>query len=188
MNRSDFISPQDRARDFSPAYRGTSRGAPCGPDDARNLQFRTAVAFRWTMKRLQSGAQIALDATRCLLALAQTKFELFVVGYDHALRMISVTRQKTHQPLELDEAIELCRVVNGVGRRVNAKCLERSLAARRLLLAKGVDAQLKIGVCRNESGEFRAHAWLEYENVVINDIAQVTRQFETIHDPGVSVH
>ncbi len=188
MNRSDFVTPEDRARGFSPAYRGSARGAPCDTDGNGSLQFRTAVALSWTLKRLQAGLSSAITALRCLLALAQTRFELFVVGYDHALRMISATRRKTSAALELDEAMELCRVVNGVGRRVNAKCLERSLAARRLLLAKGVDATLKIGVCRDEDGEFRAHAWLEYQNIVINDIAQVTRQFETIHDPGVSVH
>jgi|GEM_PF-3194167 len=191
MNRSDYVSAKERTRraeEFSPHYRGAKRATQCGESATDKLQYRTTWLMRWTARHLGVAVSKAVFVSRCTLALAQTRLDLLVAGYEHALRMISTTRCRSPQALPIDEAMEICRVVNGVGRRVNAKCLERSLAARRLLLARGVDAALRIGVRRDEKGEFCAHAWLEYNNVVINDVAQVTRQFQTIHDPGVSVH
>jgi len=191
MDRSDYISPKERtsrAEGFSPHYRGARRISECGESSTEKLQYRTTFLLRWTRDRVRDVASRLSLWTRCAMALVQTRFDLCVAGYEHSLRMINRTGRNSSHSLAIDEAMELCRVVNGVGRRVNAKCLERSLAARRMLLARGVDAALRIGVRRDEAGEFCAHAWLEYNDVVINDIAQVTRQFQTIHDPGVSVH
>ncbi|HXK02679.1 MAG TPA: lasso peptide biosynthesis B2 protein [Verrucomicrobiae bacterium] len=43
----------------------------------------------------------------------------------------------------------------------SSTCLVRALAAQRLFARKGHDAAVRIGVA-NSSGEFAAHAWLDY--------------------------
>jgi len=149
MDRSDYVSAKERTRraeDFSPHYRGARRTAPCGESATEKLQYRTTWLMRWTLDHIQTAASRAGLIFRCGFAIARTRLDLVVAGYEHALRMIGATGCKSQHALAIDEAMELCRVVNGVGRRVNAKCLERSLAARRMLLARGVDAALRIGV------------------------------------------
>lgn len=47
-------------------------------------------------------------------------------------------------------------------------CLHRSLALQRMLLRRGVDARLRIGIGRKPA-LFPGHAWLEVEGLVVND-------------------
>lgn len=48
-----------------------------------------------------------------------------------------------------------------------ATCLTQALAAQILLVRRGHDAMLRIGVARDRSGAFTAHAWIEQEGRVI---------------------
>jgi hypothetical protein len=50
-----------------------------------------------------------------------------------------------------------------------ANCLRRSLVLWYLLRSQGIESDLKIGVRRSETGEFQAHAWVEYSDRVLND-------------------
>jgi Transglutaminase-like superfamily len=55
-------------------------------------------------------------------------------------------------------------------------CLSRSLCLWWLLREQGIESDLRIGV-RNPDGGFAAHAWIEYQGIVLNDRADVGRQF-----------
>jgi hypothetical protein len=55
-------------------------------------------------------------------------------------------------------------------------CLSRSLTLWWLLLGQGIHSDLRIGVNRPQ-GKFEAHAWIEYQGVVINDRADVGRRY-----------
>ncbi len=58
--------------------------------------------------------------------------------------------------------------VQAVSRRIPAAtCLTQAIAARLLLLGSGHDTELCIGVARDATGSFRAHAWLEREGRII---------------------
>ncbi len=46
-------------------------------------------------------------------------------------------------------------------------CLHEALAAHVLLRRNGFSPELKIGVRRDEEGEFRAHAWIEEDGEVV---------------------
>jgi hypothetical protein len=46
-------------------------------------------------------------------------------------------------------------------------CLPRALAALILLRRRGVPAELRIGVARDEGGALKAHAWVESEGAVV---------------------
>ncbi|BAS57119.1 hypothetical protein NIES2135_35290 [Leptolyngbya boryana NIES-2135] len=55
-------------------------------------------------------------------------------------------------------------------------CLKRSLVLWVLLRYRGVETTLQIGV-RRQQQLFLAHAWIEFENLVLNDHPDVAHQF-----------
>jgi hypothetical protein len=55
-------------------------------------------------------------------------------------------------------------------------CLRRSLVLWFLLRREGVESQLRIGVKR-EKDQFSAHAWVEWDGVVLNDQSNVGDEF-----------
>ena len=57
-----------------------------------------------------------------------------------------------------------------------ATCLTQALAAQVLLSRLGHPASLRIGVSRDEAGEFQAHAWVECQGrVVIGGVQALSR-------------
>jgi Transglutaminase-like superfamily len=57
-----------------------------------------------------------------------------------------------------------------------SNCLKKSLVLWALLRVQGLESDLRIGVQR-EAGEFKAHAWVEYEGEVLNDRSDVAVEF-----------
>ena len=54
-------------------------------------------------------------------------------------------------------------------------CLNRALAAQLLLARRGQPVDLSIGVRRSTEGEFKAHAWIEYNGrVVLGHVAELS--------------
>ncbi len=70
----------------------------------------------------------------------------------------------------IEELRNLGHLVNAAANNspIRTACLTRSLALWWLLRCRGIACDLRIGVS-NDSGEFSAHAWVEYEGAVIND-------------------
>ena len=62
-----------------------------------------------------------------------------------------------------------------------AKCLNKSLVSRCLLQRKGIETELKIGASNDSSASFNAHAWLEFQGVVINDSKDVGDRFSVFN-------
>jgi hypothetical protein len=80
--------------------------------------------------------------------------------------------------------LALCRA-QVTGRMVNiaaryglfrANCLQRSFVLWWLLLRQGILTSIRIGVDKRE-GHFHAHAWTEYDGIVLNDHPHVSEQF-----------
>ena len=46
-------------------------------------------------------------------------------------------------------------------------CLIRAMATRTILVRQGHDAALRLGVARNQEGDFQAHAWVESEGRIV---------------------
>ena len=59
---------------------------------------------------------------------------------------------------------------------LRANCLERSLLLWSLLRRRGYAADIRIGVS-NEAKQFKAHAWVEMNGVVLNDRLDVAAEF-----------
>uniref|UniRef100_B8HXX4 Microcin J25-processing protein McjB C-terminal domain-containing protein n=1 Tax=Cyanothece sp. (strain PCC 7425 / ATCC 29141) TaxID=395961 RepID=B8HXX4_CYAP4 len=57
-----------------------------------------------------------------------------------------------------------------------ANCLKRSLVLQTLLRLQGINSNLRIGV-QNQDGKFLAHAWVEYQGVVLNDTQDVNLHY-----------
>lgn len=58
-------------------------------------------------------------------------------------------------------------------------CLPRSLALQTLLRRHGIEADLRIGV-RREDGELRAHAWIEQAGSPLGEPADVELRFQPL--------
>jgi len=61
-----------------------------------------------------------------------------------------------------------------------ANCLTRALALRMLLARRDIPTKLHIGARKDEHGEFAAHAWLTYRDVILvggEDARDLYREF-----------
>lgn len=58
-------------------------------------------------------------------------------------------------------------------------CLSRSLVLWHLLRRRGSPAEIRIGV-QTADGQFRAHAWVEWDGKVINDAPDIALRFSPI--------
>ena len=73
---------------------------------------------------------------------------------------------RSRKARSLDQVLWACRA--GAKYSVaGTTCLATALVSQVLLLRHGYEASLRIGVRREDSGAFAAHAWLERDNVVI---------------------
>ncbi len=69
----------------------------------------------------------------------------------------------------------------------SATCLTQAMASKALLRRNGYLPTLRIGATKNGSGEFLAHAWLEYEGrVLIGGVSDLSRyrSFPSLADRG----
>lgn len=72
-----------------------------------------------------------------------------------------------------------------VNKTLYGRCLSRSLAMRFLLLKKGIETELKMGISVH-SGKMEAHAWLEKNGQVLNDHPSVVKQYTPLSAQAVN--
>ncbi len=79
------------------------------------------------------------------------------------------------------EARQTAVMVNAAARRgiYDATCLRRSLVLWWLLRRRGIVGTLRIGA-HIEAGAFSAHAWVEFQDEVINDEPDVRERYVTM--------
>ena len=61
---------------------------------------------------------------------------------------------------------------------IRGTCLSRSLALQWLLARRGIESVLRLGG-RIADGQFEAHAWVEYDGVVVGSSSDVAVRFAT---------
>jgi hypothetical protein len=66
-----------------------------------------------------------------------------------------------------------------MARYVGGNCLARSLVLWWLLKRRGIDSQIRLGV-RKENAILLAHAWIELDQVVLNDRPDVDTFYEPL--------
>jgi hypothetical protein len=85
---------------------------------------------------------------------------------------------------------QITRIVTIASQRglYKATCLRRSLLTWWLLRGEGIASDICLGV-RTPGGILEAHAWVEYEGIVLNDRPDVRQKFQVLQDtlPSTSV-
>jgi hypothetical protein len=142
-------------------------------------------------RRLLLQALIGLPATA--LALRLFGFNRWYTG----LRRLVRPRRKLAVPnmMRAYRIARLVRLANG-RLRPSANCLQRSLVLWTLLRRHGVESDLRIGVRKADgrtasqadtstpaNGAFEAHAWVEWQGVVLNDAPDVRRRYAPFERP-----
>lgn len=92
-------------------------------------------------------------------------------------------------PSSEEEWKEIVRAIRGIGRRTlgDRPCLPEALAGRLMLSRRGYDAELHIGVRRDDQGELTAHAWLQSGTCIVIGGSQSPLRFsklEHVHASG----
>ncbi len=85
-----------------------------------------------------------------------------------------------------DERRQAARYARWIGvaarhHAVPARCLHRSIVLHRWLSREGLPSELRIGV-RKETGQLRAHAWVELDGQAVGEPAQPLAAFVPLPD------
>jgi hypothetical protein len=122
---------------------------------------------------------------------------LLLVAVDLGLRGVGFKRVQAFAAGtagETRDGAEAAAVIRRVGRLVDAAarhhvyamtCLRRALVLQRLLGARGVETELRLGVER-ERDALRAHAWLERGGRVIGEAASVGAEYAVLVAQGAA--
>jgi len=127
------------------------------------------------------------------VALVATWVGLRVVGFRRWKPLLDwfarekVRRVRTADPALLGAAHAIARFEDAAARHlfVRTNCLERSLVLCWLLEKRGIGARLCIGA-RKEEGRFEAHAWVEVDGTVLNDMPMPHLHFAPFEQPMTS--
>ena len=96
------------------------------------------------------------------------------------LRFSSRHPSQTLSELTLSQARRISELVLRATRELwprRVTCLRESLILWSLLLVRGLQAELRLGV-RTLEGRLQSHAWVECQGVPLNDSPDVSREFE----------
>ncbi|QGZ93384.1 lasso peptide biosynthesis B2 protein [Terricaulis silvestris] len=123
---------------------------------------------------------------RLVVLLALIGTSLRVIGYSKTRASLERLSSPHSDTLNSDatnaEAIgRIARLVSIAANHglYRAKCLPQSLALWWLLRRRGTRAELRFGV-RRERDELDAHAWVEFDGVVLNGDARATERFAVL--------
>lgn len=112
---------------------------------------------------------------------------LRVLGYVRLLRLIEkLTPIRQGQPMPADSMAQAKSVAHMVAIAANrgiyhGTCLRRSLLVLYFLRRLGVPGVIQFGV-RLVDGTLEAHAWVEWQGVIINDEADVRERFSLLEN------
>ncbi len=114
------------------------------------------------------------------LWLIAVKAGLCLLPFDRLRGWITAADQPAGQPVAMKDLQEITEAIAHLSRflaplRIN--CLPQALVGQSLLNRKGFDVQLKIGVLKNRDDLLTAHAWLEYQGLVILGNLRGLKQF-----------
>ena len=119
-----------------------------------------------------------------ILLLPVAAILLKVKGFKHTQDILSqlsknVSDSDLAKETQLAKAQNITRMVSIAAAYgpIRVKCLNKSLVSQWLLRKKGIMSDLKIGIGKDSSISFNAHAWLEIQGVVLNDVKDVRGRF-----------
>lgn len=130
---------------------------------------------------------IVLEATA---ALCFTWLGLRLVGFRRwsmiLRRMANPPSPAVHSASMLPAAEVIARMEAAAARNLfHANCLERSMVLWWLLSSRGISSELRIGA-QKSPGKFEAHAWVECERVILNNVDDIHSHFVPFDGPLTS--
>jgi hypothetical protein len=128
-------------------------------------------------------------ALKTALALFVTWTSLRIFGFSSWKNWTTHLSAKNNSvpPMSVEGARQLANLSTATARRlfIRTNCLEQSLVIWFLLRRRGVSATLRFGG-RKDGDQFEAHAWVEWQGVVLNDEGAVREKFtpfEPLEEP-----
>ena len=142
--------------------------------------LKTFLAMPAPERRLLVSALGVVTATRLALTILPSRVIIRAVARLSGKR--PATSLTTVRPRQRATGLDPRRItwaVERVSLRVpGATCLTQALSAHTLLSRHGHPSRICLGVARSESGDFRAHAWLESQGRIVigaDGVAKLTR-------------
>lgn len=119
---------------------------------------------------------------RAAFSLAVCRISLKVLSFGATRKLLRVLSRPRQSQAQANGAtlVKVQWAVSAAGRRMPwvVTCLTTAICVQALSEHLGEHASLKIGVAKDEAGEFRAHAWVESQGIVISgalsDLAEFT--------------
>ena len=141
--------------------------------------MRTAW-LRW--RELTVGERLTLLEALFLMPLAGILLRLFrYQAVLSSLRRVTPVRKRRSGRWTKDETRRMGELVNIAAWRgaYEATCLRRSMVLWWMLRRRGIDSSVRIGV-RMEDDALLSHAWVEWEDTVLNDVPDVGERYKVI--------
>lgn len=147
---------------------GAPPPAPCAPPKAPRQSLcgtRHAVHVR--------------DVSSAMLHLVLAPLELRLFGLSTTLSRAASRKRSALRCASEDRLGEIAAAFEACATLISAhdRCLPQSLAILRVLTRAGARAELVLAV---KLGPFKAHAWVQCEDTLINERIEVTRNFTPI--------
>jgi hypothetical protein len=124
-----------------------------------------------------------------VLMLLITALALRFIGFNRWHSFLSRSRvEGKHKEAQPANSIEQARAVARMVRLASkhgfyrANCLQCSITLWWLLRRRGVESDIQIGVRKDIEG-FQAHAWIEYQGIVLNDVEDIFSSFVRFDRP-----
>lgn len=143
-----------------------------------------AGSLRWSMNPKSLYSKVpALEVLKAYVILLKVNLILKLFGFNHLINHIKNQHQKNKISLSPAAAEnQLDDITFSLNQACfyyfyRTKCLEWAATFTLLAIDKGIDAKLNIGVQNNP---FYAHAWVEINGRVIEDIAKLPKQMSVI--------
>lgn len=98
------------------------------------------------------------------------RLALWLLPFPDLIRLTARRKRPRNSPLHDDPARvnKIAWAVKSAAPCIpRATCLTQALAAQSLLKSRGIPAELRIGVAKDERGQFQAHAWISIDDRII---------------------
>ena len=119
----------------------------------------------------------------CGFLILLAKVAISVFSFGHTVRWIYRRIQRIPERASVDwegvKATEHAIAMTAALYPGRARCLEQSLVLYYVLGRQGVRAEFKMGI---QPFPFVAHAWIEYQGQLLNDVEEHVRQFARFQD------
>ena len=132
-----------------------------------------------TLSGLSAAERSLLICAVWLLPLVAIALQVKGLRFTQDLLLLAFRSRRSNSEPNSEQIWTTVRMVKTAAKYYQpwANCLKKSLVLWILLRDRGIISEIRIGVQR-ESTTFAAHAWVEYQGIVLNDGDDVHQRFQ----------